>query len=245
MSVTQRIGGARVPRYGRWMNRRFVLIAAPLALLLLGAAPARKAPPPAPLPDHVTVVLTTELGQITLELDHKHAPITVENFVHYVDTKRFDGMVFYRAMRLAWGTPPNGLVQAGVQNDPRKLFKPIAHESTLKTGLSHTAGALSMARLAPGTATADFSIMLSDLTGLDADPKAADPDAREGYAVFGRVSGRMDVVRKIFDAPVSATKGVGAMKGQMIEKPVKVLTARRIAAPGCSLIKPAAVACGS
>lgn len=212
------------------MNRRFVIIAAPLALLAMAAAPARKsaAPAPAPLPDLVTVVLTTELGPITLELDHKHAPITVENFVHYVDTKRFDGITFYRAMRLAWGTPPNGLIQAGLQNDPKKLFKPIPHEPTSVTGLSHKRGAISMARGALGTATADFTIMVSDLTGLDGDPKATTPDGQAGFAVFGRVSSGMDVVMKIFDAPLSATKGVGVMKGQMIEKPVRVLTARRV-----------------
>lgn len=213
------------------MNRRFVLLAAPLALFAVAAAPARKPAPPAPLPDLVTVVLTSELGPITLELDHKHAPITVENFVHYVDTRRFDGITFYRAMRLAWGTPPNGLIQAGLQNDPKKLFKPIPHEPTTVTGLSHKAGAISMARNAPGTATADFTIMLSDLTGLDGDPKSSNPDAQAGFAVFGRVSGGMDVVRKIFDAPLSATKGVGVMKGQMIENPVRVLTARRVSAP--------------
>lgn len=213
------------------MNRRFVLIAAPLALLAIAAAPARKPAAPTPLPDLVTVVLTTELGPITLELDHKHAPITVENFVHYVDTRRFDGITFYRAMRLAWGTPPNGLIQAGLQNDPTKLFKPIPHEPTTVTGLSHKAGAVSMARNAPGTATADFTIMLSDLTGLDGDPKSANPDAQAGFAVFGRVSAGMDVVRRIFDAPLSATKGVGVMKGQMIENPVRVLTARRVSAP--------------
>lgn len=114
-----------------------------------------------------------------------------------------------------------------MQGDPRKLFKPVPHEPTSQTGLSHKAGALSMARLAPGTATADFSIMLSDLTGLDADPKGATPDALAGYAVFGRVVSGMDVVRKIWDSPVSATKGEGVMKGQILEPPVKVLTVRR------------------
>lgn len=217
------------------MNRRFVLAAAPLILLALtGAArkpvPRRAPPPPvaaAPLGDLVRVTMVTALGPIELELDHAHAPLTVENFVRYVDARRFDGMTFYRAMHLAWGDQPNGLIQAGLQGDPRKLFKPVPHEPTSQTGLSHKAGALSMARLAPGTATADFSIMLSDLTGLDADPKGATPDAQAGYAVFGRVVSGMDVVRKIWDSPVSATKGEGVMKGQILEPPVRVLTVRR------------------
>lgn len=220
------------------MNRRFALLAAPLLLLALpGAArkpaPHRPAPPPpaAPLGDLVRVTMVTELGPIELELDHAHAPLTVENFVRYVDSRRFDGMTFYRAMHLAWGDQPNGLIQAGLQGDPRKLFKPVAHEPTTQTGLSHKAGALSMARLAPGTATADFSIMLSDLTGLDADPKSDNPDVQAGYAVFGRVVSGMDVVRRIWDAPRSPTRGEGVMKGQLFEVPVKVLTVRRAPQP--------------
>jgi peptidyl-prolyl cis-trans isomerase A (cyclophilin A) len=84
-----------------------------------------------------------------------------------------------------------------------------------------------MARFAPGTATGDFSILVSDQPGLDADPASADADRRAGYAVFGRVSNGMDVVRKIFDAPINPALGEGFMKGQMIAKPVRVMTARR------------------
>jgi peptidyl-prolyl cis-trans isomerase A (cyclophilin A) len=130
-------------------------------------------------------------------------------------------------MHLAWGDQPNGLLQGG-QRDPRRLFPPIAHEPTSQTGLSHTAGAISMARNAPGTATADFSIMLSDLTSLDANPASSDPEAQAGYAVFGKVAAGMDVVRKIWDSPISQTLGEGAMRGQMLEAPIKVLTARRL-----------------
>ena len=210
------------------MNRRFALLA-PILLLASAAAPAPKpAAPPEPLPDLVKVEMVTELGSIELELDHARAPISVENFVRYVDLRRFDGMTFYRVMRLKWGTPPNGLIQAGLLGNPQKILKPIAHEPTSQTGLSHKAGALSMARNAPGTASADFSIMLSDLTGLDANPKSDQPELQAGYAVFGRVSGGMDVVRKIYDVPLSTTKGQGVMIGQMIEQPVRVLTVRRV-----------------
>ncbi len=213
------------------MNRRFVLAALPLFIALTAAAPAKKAPPPAPLPDLVKVVLTTELGPIELELDAKHAPIATRNFVRYVDQKRFDGITFYRAMKLAWGEQPNGLIQAGTRGDPKRDLPPIAHETTDQTGILHKAGAISMARWAPGTARGDFSILLADMPSLDADPKSTDPEARAGYTAFGRVSGGMEVVRKIFDAPISPTLGEGAMKGQMIAKPVKVLTARRVVTP--------------
>jgi peptidyl-prolyl cis-trans isomerase A (cyclophilin A) len=215
------------------MIRRFALtLLCALIALPAMAAPAhaihKPAPEPAPIPlaDTVRVAMVTTLGTIEIDIDGKHAPITAANFLHYVDTRRFDGITFYRAMHLAWGDQPNGLVQGGIR-DPRKLFPPIAHEPTSQTGLSHKAGALSMARNAPGTATADFSILLSDMTGLDADPKATDPDLALGYAVFGHVVSGMDVVRKIWDAPTSPTAGEGVMRGQMLADPVKVLTVRR------------------
>jgi peptidyl-prolyl cis-trans isomerase A (cyclophilin A) len=214
------------------MNRRFVLAALPLLITLSAATPPKKAaPPPAPLPDLVKVVLTTELGPIELELDAKRAPIATRNFVRYVDQKRFDGITFYRAMKLPWGEQPNGLIQAGTRGDPRRDLPPIAHETTDQTSILHKAGSISMARWAPGTAKGDFSILLSDMPSLDADPKSTDPETRAGYTAFGRVSAGMEVVRQIYDAPISPTLGEGAMKGQMIAKPVKVITARRVVGP--------------
>ncbi|MEO5587557.1 MAG: peptidylprolyl isomerase [Novosphingobium sp.] len=210
------------------MQRRFALLAIPVLLALGAAAPAPKRAPP--LPDIVRVALTTEKGVITVDIDARHAPVTAANFVRYVDQRRFDGITFYRAMHLAWGAQPNGLVQAG-QRDPRRLLPPIAHEPTSTTGLLHKVGALSMARNAPGTAAADFSILLSDMPGLDADPASASPETRAGYAVFGYVVSGLEVARAIWDAPRSATLGQGVMKGQMLDPPVRVLTARRVAIP--------------
>ncbi len=213
------------------MNRRFVLLALPAVFALTAATPPRARPAPASLPDLVLVTMTTEMGVIELELDHKRAPITVTNFVRYVDQRRFDGIVFYRAMRLAWGEQPNGLIQTGTRGDPKRVLRGIAHEPTSQTGILHKAGTLSMARFAPGTATGDFSIMLSDQPGLDADPSSTDPDRRAGYAAFGRVTKGMDVVRQIFDAPINPALGEGVMKGQMLAKPVRVLTVRGTPAP--------------
>lgn len=220
------------------MKRRFALSALPAAFLALTGAvkprskAAPKAPPaPPPLPplgDTVRITMITALGTIELELDHKRAPITVENFVRYVEARRFDGINFYRALHLAWGDQPNGLIQAGLRGNPLKILPPIAHEPTSQTGLSHRAGAISMARGAPGTADADFSIMLSDLTSLDADPAASNPEAQAGYAVFGHVIAGMEVVRAIWGAPVSPDKGEGPLKGQMLEPPIKVLSVRRV-----------------
>jgi len=220
-------------RHDPLMNRRFVLAAAlPLVVALAAAAPhhaAHRAAPaaaPIPLADSVRVVMTTDLGPIEIELDGKHAPVTTANFLHYVDTRRLDGITFYRSMHLDWGTPPNGLIQGG-QRDPRKLFAPIVHEPTSQTGILHKAGAISMARNAPGTAAADFSILLSDIAGLDAVPDSPNPDLQAGFAAFGHVVAGMDIVRAIWDAPRSSTMGEGVMRGQMLEAPVKILTVRR------------------
>ncbi len=206
------------------MTYRFALL--PLALAALVAAAPRKAPPPPPLTDVMRVVLTTDKGAITVEVDAKNAPITAKNFVRYVDQKRLDGVTFYRVMRLNWGNQPNGLIQAGPRGDLKRVLAPIAHETTTQTGIKHLAGTLSMARFTPGTATADFSILLSDMPGLDAGAPGMSDTA--GYAAFGRVVEGMDVVRRIYDAPLSPTLGEGMLKGQMLDPPVKIVTARRL-----------------
>lgn len=201
------------------MLRRFALFLASLALLLHPAAATAQA--------LTNVVLHTELGDIVIALETERAPITAGNFLRYVDEKRLDGTVFYRAMRLDWGEQPNGLIQGGTQYDPDRILPPIEHEPTDRTGVRHVAGAISMARLEPGSATGDFSIMLSAQPGLDAQPDSEDEDLRLGYAAFGHVIEGMDVVRAIFDSPIDPDKGEGWMKGQMLAKPVKIVSARR------------------
>ncbi|MEO0063089.1 MAG: hypothetical protein RLZZ08_1649 [Pseudomonadota bacterium] len=93
--------------------------------------------------------------------------------------------------------------------------------------MKHVIGAISMARYAPGTATADFSIMVSAQPGLDANPDGTSEDSRLGYAAFGHVVSGMEVARAIFDQPTDPDKGEGWMKGQMLAKPVRILTVRR------------------
>ncbi|WP_121114458.1 peptidylprolyl isomerase [Croceibacterium ferulae] len=210
------------------MLKRFAL---PLLLLALPATAQEPAPsPPQPEPALTEVILQTTQGPITVALETERAPLTAGNFLAYVDSGKFDGTVFYRAMRLDWGEQPNGLIQGGTQNDPDRILPPVAHERTSDTGVLHTVGAISMARLEPGSATGDFSIMLSPQPGLDADPASDDPELREGYAAFGHVTAGMDVVRAIFDAPVDPAKGEGWMKGQMLAEPVRIVTARRVEA---------------
>jgi len=170
------------------------------------------------------VKLDTAEGPILLELYPDKAPITAGNFLRYVDEKRFDGATFYRASKVP-NAPEFGLVQGGVQNDPARVLKPIAHEPTTKTGLSHTNGAISMGRTSPGTATSDFFICVGDMTYMDANP--SQPGDNLGFAAFGKVVEGMDTVQKILAAPTSPTAGEGVMKGEMLAKPVKIITARR------------------
>lgn len=214
--------------YGPAMKNRFALFAAPLMMVLTAATPA---PPSAPPPETVRVALTTEAGIIVVELDQKNAPVTTRNFLRYADQKRFDGISFYRSMRLGSGEPPSGLIQAGTQGDTKRNLPPIAHEPTNVTGIQNKAGVIAMARYAPGTANGDFFIMLSDMPSLDADPTSTNPEAVAGFAAFGRVVEGMDVVQQIWAAPLSATKGAGAMKGQMLEPQITVRTVRRVSTP--------------
>lgn len=184
---------------------------------------------PEPVVDYETVdvVLTTTLGDITVRIETERAPITAANFLRYVDEGRFDGTVFYRAMRLNREPQPNGLIQGGTQFDPKRILPGIPHEPTTGTGLSHTHGALSMAMGDPGTANGDFSIMLQDQTGLDADPNATEAVWRNGYAVFGYVIDGMEVVYAIHAQPADPNKGEGVMRGQILAEPVEIVTARR------------------
>lgn len=212
------------------MFRRFAALALPLALASAAFAQDASAPQPSPAdePETALVVLETTMGDITVAIETERAPITAANFLRYVDEDRFDGIVFYRAMRLDWGEQPNGLIQAGTQHDPERVLPPIAHEPTSETGVLHTAGALSMARNAPGTATGDFSILLQEQPGMDADPASEDSELRAGYAAFGHVVDGMEVVHAIHAAPTDPDEGEGWMKGQMLAEPVKIIDARRV-----------------
>jgi peptidyl-prolyl cis-trans isomerase A (cyclophilin A) len=202
-----------------------MLIRIALLLVAFAASPVL-AQAPAANADLVPVAINTSLGRIVVALDRAHAPVTTANFLHYVDTHRFDGQNFYRAMHVADANGADGgLIQGGITTDARKLFPPIAHEPTTTTGLHNVAGAISMANAGPGTARADFFILVSDMPGLDANGPGGDAN---GFAAFGHVIEGMDVVRKIWNSPVSATEGAGVMKGQMLDPKIKIISAERV-----------------
>lgn len=214
------------------MDRRGFLVVAFGLSLVAGASVAAQTPTPAPIQTPAPavpapavareqVVLRTTAGDIIIALE-PNAPVTAANFLRYVEEKRFDGTDFYRSMVLG---PNIGLIQGGTQNAPERILPPIAHEPTNETRLSHTDGAVSMARNEPGSATGDFFIIVGNVSTLDANRSApGDP----GFAVFGRVVQGMDVVRQILAAPKSPTEGEGFMVGQMLEPRIRILSAGRV-----------------
>lgn len=203
-----------------------LLVAACLSALWLAATPLSAQPPappaPAPAVADVRVALETDAGRIVVAVHVGKAPVTARNFLRYVDQKRLDGTSFYRGV----GSADYGFVQGGAQNDPKRILPPIAHEPTSQTGLVHDEGALSMARYAPGTANGDFFIVLGAMPAMDAHPEAAGDN--QGFAVFAHVVEGMDIVRTILAMPKSPTAGEGVMKGQMLARPVRIVTARRV-----------------
>ena len=193
---------------------------------LLAGLGAAAAPLPAAAAGSPRVELKTDKGLIVLELASTKAPITCANFLRYVTTGRFSNATFYRASRSA-RTPTSGLIEGGLQNDPKKLLPPIAHESTFTTGLRHVDGTISMARDAPGTATADFFICSGPAPYLDANPIM--PGDNAGYAAFGQVVDGMDVVRAILALPTTGEAKNPLMKNQILNPPVVILSAKQTA----------------
>jgi peptidyl-prolyl cis-trans isomerase A (cyclophilin A) len=161
-----------------------------------------------------------------MEVDVAHAPVTAANFLKYVDGKFYDGGIVNRAVRPDNTTRHDVEIQViQFQSDParrRELFPAIPLERTSVTGLTHVDGALSMARNGPDTATSSFSIMIGDQHELDFGGKR-NADG-QGFAVFGRVVGGMDIVKKI---QASKTGTTGAYGTESLDPPIKVISAVR------------------
>jgi cyclophilin family peptidyl-prolyl cis-trans isomerase len=136
------------------------------------------------------VVMETSKGTVKIELFQDKAPITVKNFLEYVDDKHYDGLIFHRVI-------PTFMVQGGGFEPGMKEKKtrdPIKNESD--NGLSNERGTIAMARTnKPDSATSQFYINVKDNPDLDK-AKARD---KVGYCVFGKVIEGMDVIDKIKD----------------------------------------------
>ncbi|MGZ9101297.1 MAG: peptidylprolyl isomerase [Brevundimonas sp.] len=149
-----------------------------VSALAAAAVLTSQTPPPDRLP---RALITTAYGPVTLELDPVRAPVTACNFMRYASAGLYTGGRFFRSV-----TGPIHVVQAETvhgSDDPG--LGPIPLERTRDTGLGHVAGAVSMARDGPDTATSSFFIVTHDSPSLDFGG-GRNPDG-QGFGVFGRV----------------------------------------------------------
>ncbi|PTY36662.1 hypothetical protein BGP77_05045 [Saccharospirillum sp. MSK14-1] len=147
----------------------------------------------------VKVLLTTTLGDITLELDTEKAPKTSENFISYVKEGHYDGVIFHRVIN-------NFMVQGGGFEPgmkQRPTGAPIKNEAN--NGLKNEIGTVAMARtMDPHSASAQFFINVADNSFLN---HSAETPEGWGYAVFGKVVDGMDVVNRIKGVPTTVAAG--------------------------------------
>jgi peptidyl-prolyl cis-trans isomerase A (cyclophilin A) len=201
---TAGLGGEEVP-----MNR--ALAAGLILILAAGSVMAAGLP---------KVVVKTELGDITVEIDTAKAPGTSANFLRYVDAGLYDGTVFHRTVTLS--SPRNKpivieVIQGGEMPAGVKGFEPILLERTSTTGLSHLDGTISMARSGPDSATSSFFFCVGPQPELDFGGQR-NKDG-QGFAAFGRIVAGMDVVRRIHRSPVNDQ--------EQLTPPIKILSIRR------------------
>jgi cyclophilin family peptidyl-prolyl cis-trans isomerase len=141
----------------------------------------------------------TSLGNFTIEFFEKEAPISVKNFLRYVDDKHFDGTIFHRVI-------PGFVIQGGGMEpglNQKDTHEPIKNEAT--NGIKNSRGTLSMARTNDiNSATSQFFVNLKDNDFLDHKPGS---NSTYGYAVFGRVSEGMDVIDKIAKVKTGTRRG--------------------------------------
>lgn len=163
--------------------------------------------------DTTKVVMTTTMGNITILLFEKESPISVKNFLAYVDSGFYSGLTFHRVM-------PGFMVQGGgfMKNLTKRqtILPPIKNESD--NGMKNERGSLSMARTPdPHSATSQFFISVADNASLDISARGW------GYAVFGKVIEGMDVVDKIVAVK---TETRGPMKDVPVD-PVIIISVKR------------------
>ncbi|EED36565.1 peptidyl-prolyl cis-trans isomerase, cyclophilin type [Luminiphilus syltensis NOR5-1B] len=186
-----------------------------LALLTLLGAPVST------WADTHRVSMVTEAGTIELALDADVAPVTVANFLSYIDAGAFEGGSFYRTVSPENdnGSPPISVIQGGAREDAPRMA-PIAHESTEDTGILHRDGVISMGRYEVGSADAEFFICIGDQPGLDFGA-VRNPD-KQGFAAFGRVVEGMAVVRDIHGRATDSAADDPYVANQLLREPVLI-----------------------
>lgn len=182
--------------------------------------------------EKISLLMQTSLGAIYLDLYPNKAPITVGNFLQYVDGKYYNGGSFYRVVgenNQAQNKIKIGVIQGGMGMDENpRPFAPIVHETTAATELLHKDGVISIARGEPGTAQSEFFICVDDQPALDFGGMR-NPDGK-GFAAFGRVTKGMDVVRAI-QKQRTDTPDLGKLEytsGQILLEPVSIVSISRI-----------------
>ncbi len=186
------------------MKRRLALVALLLIPVLASCEPAKEAEKPAApataAAKTTKVRMKTSKGDIVIELNAEKAPVTVENFLGYVNKKHYDGTVFHRVIN-GFMIQGGGFTQQGQTLTEKPTGKGIVNEG--KNGLKNDRGTIAMARTNdPNSATAQFFINVVDNAALNY-------PSNGGYAVFGKVVEGMDVVDKIKAATTRADARLG------------------------------------
>ena len=167
------------------------------------------------------VVIETDAGVMLLDLDYEKAPISTCNFVMYVRLGDYDQGSFFRSVVAATNANPNPIdvIQAATPRGSDDSARPaIPLERTRDTGLRHVAGAISMARDGPDTATSSFFIVTQDTPSLDFGG-GRNPDG-QGFAVFGHLVSGLDVARQIQAMPTDDQ--------EQITPPVRIKAVRMV-----------------
>jgi len=171
----------------------------------------------------VKVKLETTMGDIHIDLYADKAPITVANFLRYIDGGHFNGGAFYRVVRMDNQAQNNikiEVIQGGMSgNSDIGMFEPIVLERTNMTGIKHEDGTISMARGGPDTASSEFFICVNAQPSLDfGGMRNADG---QGFAAFGKVTKGMDIVRAIHNVKTDTPEGeLEYTSGQSVLEPV-------------------------
>ena len=200
---------------------RLLLANAAIALVVFqGAVQAQDTDP------HPVVVIDTSSGTITVELDREKAPISVANFLKYVDKGFYDGLIFHRVIP-DFMIQGGGMTESGNRLKEKKdgLMRPIKNEST--TGVSNVRGTITMARTNdPDSATSQFFINRVD-NNVDNGTKPNLDNYGGGYAGFGKVIEGIEVVDAIATTPTTSKAAEGSPR-PMGDVPVKAVTIKSI-----------------
>jgi len=173
----------------------------------------------APQATLINCIVKTSEGDFEIELYGDKAPITVANFMKYVDSKKYDNSSFFRATTKENEADKDVKIEViqGGNMEEKDSYSPISLETTKLSGIKHVNGTLSMARAEPNTATSSFFICINDQPELDYNGKR-NPDG-QGFSAFGKVTKGMDVVLKIQQKE---------NEKQMLKKAVEIYSIERI-----------------